>query len=303
MCVSALLAIAACGESGVSENTPAATGQVATATAPADNNGDTATPTPTPITLADAMGELTTPTPTPTPELMITPRGDEGSEPISALEAEMRARCLHLVRDTEDAMTYSEFRELDPDNMSDLERVLWREVDESYFCLDYWSESLSLENADKRNESFRFACYWDLTSQREYRREGSNGGVVDQYARIANWIDMPGRDLLALETRPIDYVVAEYERQRQGHRTTNEDEWYKILEAWPRYNEFELRNYGNGDADSCVYFYPQMFTGRWIPIDTPLTLNHPNSTPTPAATAEAIRETWEERDWPLYWSN
>ena len=183
-------------------------------------------------------------------------------------------RCLHHVRESEQPVIYAEFRDLDPDNMTDLERVLWRQISGGdtfeRYCRDYWSEPLSAQNAHKRNESYRYDCYRGLWYGREnYQYEDSRW---DQYSRIANWLDIPGDALLDMSPRPLDLMLTAWERQERGYEFTPEDEWYRILEAWPD-NDFRVGpELGRNDyAEDCVRYYPQLFTGRWIPLDTALT--------------------------------
>ena len=159
-------------------------------------------------------------------------------------------RCLHHVREREKTVTYVEFRELDPDNMTDLERVLWYISDDDYFeryCQDYWSEPLSAKNAHKRNESYRDECYQGLW----YSREGYRDYKWDQHSRIANWLDIPGETLVEMSPRPLDLVLTVWERERRGYEFKSNDEWYRILEAWPSYDDrFSslVRSYRDGGA-------------------------------------------------------
>ena len=72
--------------------------------------------------MAGRITPTATPTPWPTPTpIPVTARDTQ----LSELEEEYRVRCLHYVREREQPVTYAEFRELNPDNMTDLERALW----------------------------------------------------------------------------------------------------------------------------------------------------------------------------------
>ena len=229
------------------------------------------TPSATPLALAGRITPTATPTPWPTPtQIPKTARDPE----LSELAAEYRMRCLHYVREYEQPVTYAEFRDLDPDNMTDLERVLWSQISSDsgfeLYCRDYWSEPLSARNANKRNDSYRYDCYRGLWYGREnYLYEDSRW---DQYSRIANWLDIPGDALLDMSPRPLDLVLTAWERRERGYEFSPEEEWYRILEAWP-WNDFEVGPQigRNGDIQHCVNYYPQLFTGRWIPLDTALT--------------------------------
>ena len=76
-----------------------------------------------------------------------------------------------------------------------------------------------------------------------------------------------------MSPRPLDLVVTAWERERRGHEFGPEDEWYGILWAWPRHY-FEVGpqlNQSDSSSEYCVHYYPQLFTGRWIPLDTAVT--------------------------------
>lgn len=242
-------------------------------TAPPAPPRPTVTPEATPLSLAGRITPTATPTPWPTP----TPISKMGRDvQLSELEAEYRVKCLHYVREHEQPVTYAEFRELDPDNLTDLERVLWGQISSHgefrLYCQDYWSEPLSVENAHKRNNSYWNECYRGLWSSRvDYLNEEHRW---DQYSRIANWLEIPGDALVEMSPRPLDLVMIAWEREERGYEPEPEDEWYGILRAWPSTDDnyvVKFRVGRNSYAEECVYYYPQLFTGRWIPLDTAIT--------------------------------
>ena len=231
-----------------------------------------------------------TATPSPTPQLLATPLpAAMRAKLLSEMDHEYRERCRHYMREEQQPVTYMEFLDLDPDNMSDLSRVLWgsliRDNENRIHCRDYWSEPLSARNVDKRNESFRSECYAQLWQGREYFMQNlENYGDdesprFDQFSRLANWMDIPGEVLLELEPRPVDLVQKVWERIHvMGEDIEPSDEWYGLLEraaygngAWPNNDLVVGPQYGRGYGDSCVLFYPQLFTDRWVPIDTATT--------------------------------
>ena len=231
---------------------------------------------------------------------------------LSELEEEYRIRCLHYVREREQPVTYAEFRELNPDNMTDLERALWGQINGDgefrLYCQDYWSEPLSANNAHKRNESFRDECYRGIWYSREnYLYEDHRW---DQYSRIANWLEIPGETLLEMSPRPLDLVMIAWERERRGYEPKPEDEWYGILEAWPSADDYYMVKFRvgrNSNADECVHYYPQMFTGRWIPLDTAVTRHEMEeearrrATPTPLPSE--MRRWINQNDRPVFRGN
>ncbi|MXY22444.1 MAG: hypothetical protein F4Y49_14060 [Dehalococcoidia bacterium] len=267
----------------------------------------TAIPEATPLSLAGRITPTATPTPWPTPTpIPQTARNAQMSE----LEAEYRVRCLHYVREVTQPVTYAEFRDLDPDNMTDLERVLWGQIDGMHrlYCQDYWSEPLSAQNAHKRNNSYWNECYRGLWHNRENYLQYEEYRW-DQYSRIANWLDIPGDDLLHMSPRPLDLVMIAWEREQRGYEPEPADEWYRILEAWPSADDDYMVNFRvgrNSDADECVYYYPQLFTGRWIPLDTAITrqeIQESRRFATPTPMPSEMRRWISQKDRPVFRGN
>ena len=274
--------------------------------APTAPPNPTATPEATPLSLAGRITPTATPTPWPTPTQI--PK-TVGAADLSELAQEYRMRCLHYVREEAQPVTYAEFRELDPDNMTDLERALWGQIDgmDRLYCQDYWSEPLSAQNAHKRNNSYWNECYRGLWRNREnYLYEEYRW---DQYSRIANWLDIPGDDLLEMSPRPLDLVMIAWEREQRGYDPEPEDEWYEILRAWPSADDYYMVNFRvgrNSDAEECVYYYPQLFTGRWIPLDTAVTrqeMQESRRFETPTPMPSEMRRWISQKDRPVFRGN
>lgn len=152
------------------------------------------------------------------------------------------------------------------------------------WCQDYWSEPLSAENAGKRNHpAWHTACLANLPdharriedelkySFEHYESEGMSAVIVNQYARILNLMDIDGETLLKVEPKPRDIVRIVWDRDDDGPSryrernrigdwpltsTSAEDiEWWRIERAWSE-------NWGY-----CKNYYPQLFFGRWVPLD------------------------------------
>ena len=202
------------------------------------------------------------------------------------------------------SIKYARFATLDPAYMSDIERALWGNdlgrgwIDPFYlkgypkWCKDYWSEPLSMSNADKRNEWFRAGCWKDLdqaaegfnTRMGDYIRqaEDQQSGIfaprtaVNQYVRLMNWMDITGHELLALQEPPHELVrrlgnAPELEEIFHAHDipTSYSYDGEIVREAE---DNGTLRWWGLGPAlnhawENCALYYPQLFTGRWIPLD------------------------------------
>ena len=259
------------------------------ATAPSIVSPNSTSTQATPLSIADQIPPTATPTPlfSPTPVSV-----SEQEELNSQIDEEYLARCRVYVRENERPITYAEFVELNPHDMTDLERVLWaEEIGLREHCRDYWSEPLSAVNADKRNESYRAKCYESLWQshvsfiERDgWRREQLR---FDQAARIANWLNIPGSDLVEMDQRPLDLVLSLWEQRPSpdygdyvefdptsewaGLIPTRVPDYGELSGLWPR-NRFEVGpQIGRGYAEACVAYHPQLFTDRWIPLDTAIT--------------------------------
>ena len=275
-------------------------------------------PADTPV-LADtptvAMTPLAVlPSYTPEPTATVPPRPTAvpiDSPSAKELREEFIVRCKHWALRNLKPIEYSRFEELDPYNMTDLERVLWGsvltgrdqvgEVSAYYsggvedgefrfqsnhleWCQDYWSEPLDQVNAVKRNHpAWQMSCQADLPGDawgleervvyafEEYESEGMSAVIVNQYARILNWVDIDGETLLKVEPKPREIVQTFWNREDDGpsrYRERNrvgdwplastraEDiEWWHIESVW------------QADWDECKSYYPQLFFGRWVPLD------------------------------------
>ena len=200
-------------------------------------------------------------------------------------------------------IVYAHFAELDPYNMDDFDRVLWRtllHVDSdgysygddvrdwigvaedrpSEWCQDYWSEAVSAANAHKRNEAAKDVCYQNLADSIEAVNgrfgeaiydENAPRNAINQYVRIMNWMDIGVDELLQMEETP-------YELIRRLAIDENEEYPYAYDSGYPDINEDldrdDLEWYGVVGAwesalenDGCGAYYPQLFYNRWIPLD------------------------------------
>ena len=273
---------------------------------------DTPEPADTAVLVGSPLAVL--PSYTPEPTATVAPRATlvpVSAKSVDEERAEYIERCKHWALRNMKPIEYSRFEELDPYNMSDLERVLWGSVvvgDESVsgvdhyydadsdyglyrfrddhveWCQDYWSEPLSKGNAGKRNDlSWGLLCQAKLPGGarsleddlqfafENYESEGMSSVVVNQYARILNWMDIDGDTLLQMEPKPRDIVRTVWEREDDGPSryrernrigdwplstsTADDLEWWGIEDVW------------NGDWEECQSYYPQLFFGRWVPLD------------------------------------
>ena len=124
----------------------------------------------------------------------------------------------------------------DPGGLTDRERFAWFEFFHNqgyrlrHSCIGLWSEELTEENAKRRNEDFESGCVSYVASR---AREALDGDLDSDIA----WLDA-----LALLGRP-----------------------YLSLSATER---LVLRSQIEGRSE-CRAYYPQLFSGRWVPIFGP----------------------------------
>lgn len=136
---------------------------------------------------------------------------------------------------------------VDPDDLSDWDRWQWREtlegLDDSgdqtlfYSCQDFWSEPARQEHDLKRNNSMAFSCMASvgIVGPPELARNPNlrNKPVWDYYSTIS--LDI-GRQMV----RPYSELT-----------TTDRMVLALYMDSW-----------------ECELFYPQLFTGHWIPTFT-----------------------------------
>ena len=171
----------------------------------------------------------------PTPTVELSARIPEDDE--------HRRRCRFWALNNLQPIVFEEFAKLDPDNMDDLDRILWRSKlhpydhlgfyddddargddipslqpkDPGIYCRDYWAEPLGPGNAALRNHGFETQC----RSQLDKRITGRYSQLADavnrdedndlayqtpnQYVRILQWLDMSGDELLESDSPP--YII------------------------------------------------------------------------------------------------
>ena len=164
---------------------------------------------------------------------------DPSNQPSGARipqDDEHRRRCQFWALNHLEPVVYSEFTQLNPDTMDDLDRILWRSTltEDNFFgfyeyasgpellaeppnkwCRDYWAEPLNRANAELRNHRFEAKCRGNLEAliKNQYRRMADSINHHDdenelvynwpnQYVRILEWLDLSGDDLLNSDHPP-----------------------------------------------------------------------------------------------------
>lgn len=132
--------------------------------------------------------------------------------------------------------------ETDPASLTDEDRVEWLQIFNDYdsslrgVCYAYWSEDINAANESKRNERYYDSCVSRLSDRNRDR-------LGDEFGHRA-FPSAAAEDILALMDAP-------YSRLSRDAR---------IALRLALYDP----NYG---GEECQYYYPQLFYGRWVPLD------------------------------------
>ena len=232
------------------------------------------------------------------PPLNSTPKGPPQLTEADQTLTEKRRWCKAWALDNLEPIVYAEFLQLDPLNMDDIDRTIWQDRlrgDSSCYRL-YGSEPLNASNADRRNEQFKLKCLsniaglvdfqWEQHAEAAYERGNPTAHEIpNQYVRIMRWMHLSGEELLDMEEPPHelrkrlrdhDYASEAYyiptasviEQARADHGDDFSIDWWALQSAATE---------AASSHDGCFGYFPQIFSGRWIPRAQP-----PDETPTPS---------------------
>ena len=170
------------------------------------------------------------------------------TEPTPLNEADQKLTedkrwCQAWALENFDPHVYFEFAKLDPANMDDLQRTVWRKQlassrantdlptyrqedshpmrlggdDRTKTCRVYWAEPLSKANADKRNRQYQDDCLYGLfgAAQRQWAKlaqaavSGGNTAAYDipnQHVRVLRWMHLTGDQILDMADPPSELL-------------------------------------------------------------------------------------------------
>ena len=236
------------------------------------------------------------------PPLNSTPKGPPQLTEADQTLAEKRRWCKAWALDNLEPIVYAEFLQLNPLNMDDIDRTIWRDrLRNGRSCYQlYGSEPLNASNADRRNEQFKLECLssivgladhqWEKHAEAAYERGNPTAHEIpNQYVRIMRWMHLSGEELLDMEEPPrellkrlrdYDYASEAYyiptasviEQARADHGDDFSIAWWGLHIA--------ATSNGRGIA-GCYEYFPQLFSSRWTPR-----AQSPDETPIP----------WQQRD-------
>ena len=258
------------------------------------------------------------------PPLNSTPKGPPQLTEADQTLAEKRRWCKAWALDNLEPIVYDEFLNLDPLNMDDIDRTIWRNRLGAGICWMYGSEPLDVTNANRRNEQYKAEClkalvgaadsHWGQLDIRADRFESLAYEIPNQYARILRWVHLSGAELLAMEDPPHELLrslrslphtkstsipdhnelattLHELANLRSSLAETNPDLAKTIdhseestLEWWGIVAASEGSTYTDY-AKKCRGYYPQLFTGSWTPEAQP----YPQAPEIPPELADKIK--------------
>ena len=171
------------------------------------------------------------------------------TEPTPLNEADQKLTedkrwCQAWALENLDPHVYFEFAKLDPANMDDLQRTVWRKQLASSgantdlptyrqeashpmpiggddknekTCRVYWAEPLSKANADKRNRQHETGCLYGLALEAdrkwaELAQAAVRGGdtaaydIPNQYVRVLRWMHLTGDEILNMTEPPSELL-------------------------------------------------------------------------------------------------
>ena len=202
----------------------------------------------------------------PAPEMKLSARIPEDEED--------HRRCRFWALNNLRPIVFEEFSQLDPENMDDLDRILWRSIlhpqdhlgfydnndaggneipslrprEPGIYCRDYWAEPLGSKNADLRNHGFETQCrrrleerisdrYHQLAAAASHNEDNDLvWETPNQYVRILQWLDTSGEELLDSD-RPPYMILREQSRHPYAHmrdRVPDEDLMADYRREWDR---------------------------------------------------------------------
>ena len=288
------------------------------------------TPSPTRIEQAtpaiDATSHISD---VPSPTLHLDPDRQPGrpslsstpTEPTPLTEADQKLIedkrwCQAWALDNLSPLVYLEFAKLDPTNMDDFQRTVWRErlsSSSGKTCMVYGAERLSKANAHKRNHQYEGDCLsglvqaadrqWPILADAAVRYDDTAAyDIPNQYVRVLRWMHLTGDQILDMADPPSELLkrLSDKEYLGLGYAyipSTNEITTWKAQHG----DDFSADWWNLRDAAFvqyskrvCPKYYPQLFYGYWIPFAEPGGADNPEI---PTELADQIRRVLEG---PLY---
>ena len=235
------------------------------------------------------------------PPLNSTPKGPPQLTEADETLAEKRRWCKAWALDNLEPIVYDEFLDLDPLNMDDIDRTIWRDRLRNGSCSMYGREPLNAGNADRRNEQYKESCLnklvqlvdskWDTIAEAAYERDNPVAyEIPNQHVRIMRWMHLTGEELLAMDEPPYELLKRLHGQDYASENTVPSEARLVALQAeygdeftteWWDLPMAALSNRSHQET-GCRKYYPQVFYAYWTPYaQPPQTSTLPTSTPSP----------------------
>ena len=218
------------------------------------------------------------------PLLSSTPTGPTPLTEADQTLTEDQRWCQAWALDNFSPHVYLEFTKLDPANMDDLQRTIWKKRlrSSSNTCMVYWAERLSKANAHKRNRQYEGDCLsrlvqaadhqWLTLAEAAMREDNTTAyDTPNQHVRVLRWIHLTGDEILEMVDPPYELLkrLKGIEYSINNHIPSTSE----ITNMKARYDEnFSADLWGLHRAahiTACPTYYPQLFSGYWIPFAEP----------------------------------
>ena len=266
--------------------------------------------------------------------VVATPANLSGASSSDGNLSDDQRWCLAWALDNLQPHIYAEFRQLDPTNMDDLDRTVWRPrlqgpshlPTHNYgtskpanwesvagTCWMYWSEPLTTANAGKRNYHYEAECLrqvagradsrWDALASYAVRNEHHAAyEIPNQYVRVLRWLHMPGRELLNMDEPPYELLRRIIDKEYAYNQNIPSKEQVSRL-AEQQGKEFNTDcwhlvgatlGHRNSPITACLAYYPQLYYGYWVPF------TERSDEPPAQLSDQEIAEVERLREGPLY---
>ena len=247
------------------------------------------------------------------PPLSSTPTGPTPLTEADQKLIEDKRWCQAWALDNLSPLVYLDFAKLDPTNMDDFQRTVWRERLSSSSgtntCRIYGAERLSKANAHKRNRQYEGDCLfglvqaadrqWPILAEAAVSAEDTAAyDIPNQYVRVLRWMHLTGDEMLEMVDPPYELLKRLRDKEyayvgRAYIPSTNEITNWKAQHGEDFSTEW-WNLVGAAHIAACPTYYPQLFYGYWTPFAEP---GGDDKHEIPAELADQIRRVLEG---PLY---
>ena len=225
------------------------------------------------------------------PPLSSTPTGPTPLTEADQKLIEDKRWCQAWALDNLSPLVYLEFAKLDPTNMDDFQRTVWRERLSSSSgtntCRIYGTERLSKANAHKRNRQYEGDCLsglvqaadrqWPILAEAAVTDDTAAYDIPNQYVRVLRWMHLTGDEILDMADPPSELLKRLSDKEYAGPGYAHIPSTNEITDSKAQHGDdfspdwWNLRDaaFVQYSKRVCPKYYPQLFYGYWIPFAEP----------------------------------